>query len=245
MSDPFISWLQSRLTAHGFAVGPIDGQIGPVTKKALIAFQASRWLPGTGRADERTVVKLREPSSRVTPAVQAQIPDRHKPAPAPTKLVPLAAQSWPTQASVEKVFGAPGTRLTSIEIPFEMVLAWDKSERVRKMTLNPAVAQSAQRVLNCVAALYSAEERHALGLDLFGGSFNKRRMRGGSSWSMHAYGIAIDFDPERNQLHTHATAARLSHPDALPFWRAWEAEGWLSLGRARDYDWMHVQAARL
>ncbi len=70
-------------------------------------------------------------------------------------------------------------------------------------------------------------------------------MRGGQSYSMHSWGIAIDFDPERNQLKWGRPRARLSHSDAAPFWDAWEAEGWVSLGRARNFDWMHVQAARL
>ena len=72
-----------------------------------------------------------------------------------------------------------------------------------------------------------------------------RKMRGGSSYSMHSWGIAIDFDPERNQLKWGKDRARLAQPDAVEFWRCWEAEGWVALGRARDYDWMHVQAARL
>ena len=38
---------------------------------------------------------------------------------------------------------------------------------------------------------------------------------------------------------------RLAQPDGETFWKLWEDEGWVSLGRARNYDWMHVQAARL
>ena len=34
---------------------------------------------------------------------------------------------------------------TQIEIPFDMVLAWDRSARVRKMTLHTKVAASAKR----------------------------------------------------------------------------------------------------
>lgn len=28
-------------------------------------------------------------------------------------------------------------------------------------------------------------------------------------------------------------------------WKCWEEEGWVSLGRQRNYDRMHVQAAKL
>jgi len=70
-------------------------------------------------------------------------------------------------------------------------------------------------------------------------------MRGGSSWSVHSWGAAIDFDPDRNSLHASKAFARLAKPDADEFWRIWESEGWVSLGRAKNYDWMHIQAARL
>jgi hypothetical protein len=62
---------------------------------------------------------------------------------------------------------------------------------------------------------------------------------------MHAWSIAIDFDPARNQLSWSHTRARLAKPDAVKFWEFWESEGWVSLGRAKDYDWMHIQAARV
>jgi len=142
-------------------------------------------------------------------------------------------------------FGGVGTNQTSIEIPFDMFLAWDKSVRVRKITLHQKVAASGLAAFQSIASTYSAKERSDIGINIFGGSLNVRRMRGGSRYSMHSWGIAIDFDPERNQLHVHKPDARLSHPDAVPFWLAWESQGWLSLGRAKNFDWMHVQAARL
>ena len=126
-----------------------------------------------------------------------------------------------------------------------MYLAWATGTRARKMTLHKKVAPSAERVLQRVSQIYNQKERKELGLDLFAGSLNVRKMRGGSSYSMHSWGIAIDFDSIRNQLSWNKPKARLSHSDAIPFWEAWEAEGWLSLGRARDYDWMHCQASRL
>lgn len=57
--------------------------------------------------------------------------------------------------------------------------------------------------------------------------------------------LAIDFDPERNALKASNKTARLARPDCVEFWKIWESEGWVSLGRTRNFDWMHVQAARL
>ncbi len=238
----FEEWLQSRLTAHGFSPGPIDGVIGPATVAAIRAFEKKHGLPVDGTADGPVVNALRAPASAVTPKTMAEIPNRVQDlgqGMLPTQNV------WPRQSGVTAFYGTVGTNQTQIEIPFDMCLAWDRSKRVTKMTLHKKVAASAERVLTRVAGIYSARERQDLGLHLFGGSLNVRKMRGGSAYSMHSWGIAIDFDPERNQLSWGKPRARLSHDDAVPFWMAWEDEGWLSLGRARNFDWMHVQAARL
>lgn len=243
--DTYEKWVQSRLTAHGFPVGDIDGVIGGTTRKAIRAFETAHGLRPDGQVDSVVEGALRASASVIPAAVKAEIPNRDRDDDPAIQAIALVDQRWPRQRDVPGFYGAVGTHQTSIEIPFDMALAWDKSSRVRKITLHQQVAPSALRVLERVAAIYSAADRHGLGLDLFGGSLNVRRMRGGTAYSMHSWGIAIDFDPERNALATHAPAARLSHPDAFPFWKAWEAEGWLSLGRARDYDWMHVQAARL
>ena len=230
----FEHWIQSRLTSHGFPVGPIDGVIGDKTTAAIKAFQSRNGILPSGKADEATIAALR--STSAGPVVRPIGEDQ----PAPT-----IKSVWPRQADVSAFYGAVGTSQTTIEIPFDMWLAWDKSVRARKMTLHTKVAASAERVLQAIAGLYSAQERKTIGLDLFGGSLNVRKMRGGSAYSMHSWGIAIDFDPERNQLKWGKDRARLAQPDAVPFWLEWEKEGWLSLGRARDFDHMHVQAARL
>lgn len=245
--DNFIAWVQSRLTSHGFAVGEIDGKFGEATLLALKIFQTSRRIPVTGKADTETVAALRATSVAVPDVVKAQIPDRDVAVSSTPVVVAGEARSkvWPRQADCTAFYGAVGTSQTAIDIPYDMCLAWDRSQRVRKMTLHKKVADSALRVLQEVATLYSPADRVSLGLNIFGGSLNVRKMRGGSSWSMHSWGIAIDFDPERNQLPWHRPLTRLSHADAAPFWAAWEREGWLSLGRARDFDWMHIQAARL
>ena len=53
--------VQERLNAHGFDVGAPDGMIGPRTRAAIEAFQASAGLPVDGRAGVRVLRALRTP----------------------------------------------------------------------------------------------------------------------------------------------------------------------------------------
>lgn len=244
MSNSFIKWVQQRLTAHGFSPGAVDGIEGPNTRKAIAAFNKKWGLPGGDTTPELTVAGLRlEPCT--TPNMLVGIPDRDNPNEDEIQKIDLVKNIWPRQSEVPAFYGRVGTNQTQIEIPYDMYLAWDTGTRIKKMTLHKKVAPSALRVLQRVAEIYNQSERKDLGIDLFAGSLNVRKMRGGSNYSMHSWGIAIDFDSIRNQLNWKAPKARLSHSDAIPFWEAWESEGWLSLGRARNYDFMHVQAARL
>ncbi|MDA4845972.1 peptidoglycan-binding protein [Hoeflea poritis] len=237
----FEMWLQSRLTAHGYAPGVIDGIVGPNTIAAIKAFEKTHGLPVDGKADEVVVKALRASASAIPPIDMTKIPNRDED---PDEASP-GKTTFPRQKDVLKFFGPVGQNQTRVEVPFDMVLAWDTSKRVRAMTLHLKVAESASRALEKISEVYSEDERRSLGLHLWGGSLNVRRMRGGKRYSMHSWGIAIDFDPQRNALRWGRDRARLAEDDAVPFWQAWESEGWCSLGRLRNFDWMHVQAARL
>lgn len=151
-------------------------------------------------------------------------------------------QQWPTQRECRRFYGAPGTNLVRLTLPYFMTYG---EKEVRSIMINKRCADSADRAMQRIAQEYNARDRKALGLTIFGGCFNNRPMRGGTEPSMHAYACAIDFDPNRNQLKWGRDRARLAQKDCEAFWRAWEEEGWISLGRSRNFDWMHVQAARL
>lgn len=215
--------VQVILTAAGFQPGPLDGYAGMLTRQALTEWnheQATGKRPAPWRPDDAP-----------------EAPDESRPVPV-----------WGKQRDMDRRFGpAGGAQCTRGKVtpPWPMVLAWNTSAKVTTISCHEAVADSLDRVLRRVAAAYSPAQITGLGLHLYGGCFAMRNKRGGSTLSTHAYGVAVDFDPERNQLKWTAARARLARPDAMEWWRCWEAEGWLSLGRARDFDWMHVQAPGL
>jgi hypothetical protein len=62
---------------------------------------------------------------------------------------------------------------------------------------------------------------------------------------MHSWGIAFDFDANRNQLRWGKDKAAFGKPAYKAWFEAWESEGAISLGRERNYDFMHTQFARL
>lgn len=212
---------QALCRLAGIDAGAIDGLMGPQTRYALEVWDA--------RAKGDTTAETWR-DSEGGPATLPQGPVHNV---------------WPVQSDVARVFGKPGENQAMLALPYPMRLAWDLDVTVSRMSIHEQVHDSAKRVLERVLDAYGPTGIRTLGLDLFGGCLNVRTMRGGSALSMHAWGIAIDIDPDRNQLKWGRDKARLARPDAETWWRLWEEEGWISLGRARDYDWMHVQAARL
>jgi hypothetical protein len=225
--------IQRRLKELGLYTGRVDGISGKLTVAAIRAFQRLHGLRADGIAGRLTQAEL----------FPAPMPERD--AEQDEDAVQPDVPMWPRQRDVEKVFGAPGANQTMLDLPFPMRIAWDTRQTLYRFSIHEKVHDSAKRCLIRVADAYDEHARKLTGMDLFGGCLNVRKMRGGSSWSMHAWGIAIDFDPSRNQLRWGRDKARLALPDCGTFWRIWEDEGWVSLGRARNYDWMHVQAARL
>lgn len=154
---------------------------------------------------------------------------------------------WPaqTQSELFKFYGDPGTNQGKADLPYTMKIAWNTKQRVNKITCHEKVAQPIERVLGRVLDHYGLDKIKELGLDMFGGCLNVRKMRGGTSWSTHAWGIAIDMDPARNRLRQSCPEAQMCASDYKKWFDLWEEEGAVSLGRARDYDWMHIQFAKV
>lgn len=209
---------QFIIKADGHDTGVVDGLIGPQTLAALERYQDA-------------VVK------------SAALGDSG----ALTKPVVAGVKQWPrqTQSELRKFFGEPGTRQVSCHVPFTMQLAWDASAKLNKFSCHELVKEPFERIFAAALAHYGIEALDKMGITKFGGCLNVRAMRGGSSMSLHSWGIAVDLDPARNQFRWTAAQAKFDEPEYEAWWQIVESEGMVSLGRERNFDWMHFQAARL
>lgn len=131
--------------------------------------------------------------------------------------------------------------LTTIQLPYPMRVAWDLDTTVYKMRCHEKVADKFLKVFNEIHRVYGYDKIKELGIDLFGGCFNFRRMRGGKDWSKHSWGIAIDLDPARNTLKETSRTARFARPEYKPMIDIFYKHGFISLGVEKNYDWMHFE----
>ena len=148
-----------------------------------------------------------------------------------------------TEKAIAK-YGKPnqnGTYLVSIKLPYPMRLAWDKNAKVNTMRCHKLVAQNFTNVFNELLQVYGLAKIQELGIDLFGGCFNFRAMRGGSDYSRHSWAIAIDLDPERNQLKETSKTARFARPEYKSMIDIFYKHGFVNLGVEKNYDWMHFE----
>jgi hypothetical protein len=155
--------------------------------------------------------------------------------------------NWPDEKpeALRAFYGEPGNvPLVRVDAPYPLRLSWDLNTKATRIACHEKVAASLERVLQGVLDHYGEERIRQLRLDRFGGCYNSRKKRGGTTWSTHAWGIALDFDPERNKLQWGRDRAAFARAEYDRWWTLWEDEGWISLGRVKNFDWMHVQATR-
>lgn len=131
--------------------------------------------------------------------------------------------------------------IVRIDLPFPLRLAWDKNKTVTKISVHKLIADKMKAVFDDLLAHYGLAKIQELGIDLFGGTFVYRKMRGGSELSRHSWGVAIDLDPERNQLKETSKTARFARPEYKPMIDIFYKHGFISLGREKNYDWMHFE----
>lgn len=150
-----------------------------------------------------------------------------------------------TQQMIAK-FGKPTQDgkpyLVSIKLPYPMRLAWDKNTKVTTMRCHKLTADRFLAVFNDILKEYGLAKIQELGIDLFGGCFNFRAMRGGSDYSKHSWATAIDLHPEANALNTPFSKSLFSKPEYNKLHEIFEKHGFINLGKEKGYDAMHWES---
>lgn len=164
-------------------------------------------------------------------------------------MTPINPKTLPRQAECATFYGQPGpgieAQLIMAVLPFDLRLDWDLGTKVRKVRLHRKCAPAFTAAMTAVHAQYGPVKMRDLGIDRFAGGYNHRQMRGGTSWSMHAYGCAVDFYAGPNGLKVRCPDALFCKPEYKPFLDIMEAHGWLPAVRLWGADAMHFQMARL
>lgn len=161
--------------------------------------------------------------------------------------------AWPKQSAMTDFYGNPDANgdgkpdaaweaknLVYITPPYQMYYDGKPITRIRCHRL---VADSLSRVLTGIGKEIPADVIKRCGLDQFGGVYNFRPKRAGSTLSTHAFAAAIDLAPALNPFKVKYG----SRPNMMPMAvvKIFEAEGWVWGGLWSNGDAMHFQAARI
>jgi peptidoglycan hydrolase-like protein with peptidoglycan-binding domain len=263
---------QTALSAAKFYAGKIDGLDGPMTQAAVIAaLRSAIGTAGDGWPPERRLIgavqaalnALEHEAGAVdgwaghntANALEAFLYQRSMGKPlrvarmSDAPAAKVLGRDLPRQAECDRFYGTPGdevkSRLVTVDLPYDLRLDWALDQTVGRVTLHSLCAPSFVLAMEAVRAEYGADQQAALGLDRYAGGYMHRRMRGGSKWSMHAYGCAVDFYAAPNGLTTRCPRALFCGPDYRAFLDIMQDHGWLPALRLWGADAMHFQRARL
>ncbi len=210
-------------------IGKIDGLEGPMVNHAREVYNAKMVTTWRDLAEQINKITPVDPVRPILPKVNGFIQN----------------MGWPRQANCAEYYGGVGKNQVTCNVPFTMVLAWDTKQKLKSYSCHKLVKEPMERIWNRTLEHYGYDKIVDLRLHYFGGCLNVRKMRGGSAWSMHSWGIAVDIDPDRNAFKTTWKNAQMSKPPYKKFIEFWYDEGAINLGVERDYDAMHFQFSRL
>lgn len=148
-----------------------------------------------------------------------------------------------------KYLGVPGdtANLTKIRVSMRLSLSWKPDFYITQFTCHKIIAPHLVAIFAKISKL-DPTLIHRFGCTIFGGCYEFRAIRASNSktnppFSTHAWGAAVDIDPEHNGLYTKAPQALLSHADAAPIHYIWERHGFTNLGKHIGRDFMHFEAS--
>lgn len=152
---------------------------------------------------------------------------------------------WPLQSQCRAFYGDPESlhfQGQLVHVPCPWPLHMDKTT-VPYIVIHEKCADSLKLVLENIweACGKDLNKIHELRYDVYDGSYNYRPMRGSHALSMHAFGVAIDWDAADNAFHDKTHLFKSDSIIVVKF----KEQGWVWGGDWSNPDAMHFQAARI
>lgn len=146
-------------------------------------------------------------------------------------------------SQITKKYGQPGDErnFTTIALPYPMRVAWDIKHTVTTIRCHKLIATVLSNVFQKILEVYGYNKIIELGIDLYGGCYNFRKMRGGKQWSRHSWAIAIDLDPSRNGLRTQWSRCQFYKKEYKPMIEIFYRNGFVNQGIEKGFDGMHFE----
>lgn len=182
------------------------------------------------------------------------------PPPAPTIPGTIQKPRLLTTAELLKHYGMPGDpdNMIIVTTPYSMRIAWDKTKTTNRILVHKKVAEPLLNVMNDLLEAYGLDKIQKQRIDLYGGLYNFRPMRGLEKkyadaikakkfdlaytyLSRHSWASALDLDPERNGLKTKWANAQFSKPEYKKMNEIFYKHGFIGYGIERGNDAMHYE----
>jgi hypothetical protein len=164
---------------------------------------------------------------------------------------------WPndTPTALEKAFGPIRlglsgnpteawlrANLITFPAPYPLTLAWPPYATATRIRCHQKVAASLDKIFTAILVHYGTHEKIVQArMHLYGGCYLYRPSRGSNRLSVHAYGAAVDLDPEGNPLGKAWDGGATMMPKEVI--EIFKKEGWTWGGDfTKRKDCMHFQA---
>lgn len=142
----------------------------------------------------------------------------------------------PDDFSMRQYYGSPGDQSNLVSICVsDLGIVYDRTA-VSTIRVHRLAADSLRGALEEISRSSQAGI-----LRFYAGVFNNRPMRGGSRPSKHAWGVAIDIDPDSNGLRQHWPMSADMPFEVMEIFSRW---GWTSAGAFWSRDAMHFERTR-
>lgn len=148
-----------------------------------------------------------------------------------------------TTKQIIDIFGKAGDdrNLVTVQMPYPRKIAWDLKVTTNRMQCHKLVAPIFQSIHESILKEYGLKTIQDLEIDIFGGCYNFRKMRGGNDWSRHSWGIAEDLNPTKNDLRMNSSKAQFAKKEYKAMMQIYYKHGFVNQGIEKGFDFMHFQ----